>query len=98
MAKKNRRTKNPMPVWGWVVGGLAVVGYGIYWWQDRQRNRATDERYAAQAAIDERTRLIEAGAVPTTMPPAPPAGTTPQGTSQAFLDLIRLFAEGKKGA
>ena len=92
MAKKNRRTKNPMPVWGWwLVGVLAVVGYGVYWWQDRQRNRATDALYAARAAIG-------ADAVPTTLPPAPPAGTTPKGTSQAFLDLVRQFAEGKKGA
>ena len=67
MAKKHRRTKNPDISLGWVLGGLAVVGYGIYWWQDRQRNLATDARYATQAAIDEQSRLIAAGLANTTI-------------------------------
>ena len=85
-----------MPVWGWVVGGLAIAGYGIYWWQDRQRNRATDARYAAQAAIDERTRLIEAGAVPTTMPPAPPAADGKGATFTRMMETLRKFEEARK--
>ncbi len=91
MAKKNRRTKNPVPVWGWVIGGLAVVGYGVYWWQDRQRNRATDALYAARAAIG-------ADAVPTTLPPASPVSDAKGATYTRMMETLRKFEEARKAA
>lgn len=95
MAKKNRRTKNPMPVWGWAVGaGVVVVGY--YLWSEASKAKRAAALWQQDAAQRYQATHGSDAQITDTQPPA---GTTPpKGTSQAFLDLVRQFAAGKKGA
>lgn len=94
MAKKNRRTRNPVPVWGWAVGaGVVIVGY--YLWSEASKAKRAAALWQQDAAL--RYQATH-GSVAQIADTQPPAGTTPKGTSQAFLDLVRQFAEGKKAA
>ncbi len=61
MAKKHRRTRNPDISLGWVLGGLAVVGYGIYWYVDYRKALAAQQHWEGQAAIEQTRRLYDAG-------------------------------------
>jgi hypothetical protein len=94
MAKKNRRTKNPVPVWGWAVGaGVVIVGY--YLWSEASKAKRAAALWQQDAALRYQATHGSVAQIADTQPPVSDAKGA---TYTRMMETLRKFEEARKAA